>query len=57
MPHMNFDPTKVRIFPEYPEEELRRLWEVAADRQFSQNPELTAQQRKAVILRRFQEWV
>lgn len=49
------DPSKVRLFPEYPASTVRAIWDAGQEALLSQFPNLSAAQRAAMALRRFQE--
>ena len=51
----NIDLTKVRLFPEYPAEQVQAVWDNVVLRLLDEFPELSAAQRGATALRRFQE--
>lgn len=55
MPRRNIDLTKVRLFPEYPSEQVKEVWDNVLLRLLDELPGLSAAQRGAVALRRFQE--
>jgi len=55
--HYNPDLTKVRLFPEFPADEMKTLVGEACERLASDSPRLSSAQRRAVVLRRFQELV
>lgn len=55
MARYDADLTKVRLFPNFPADELKVLWEKAIGNTIAEFPTLTANQRNAVVLRRIQE--
>jgi hypothetical protein len=51
---LNFDPTKVQLFPELPET-IRTLWEQWQREMLDNFPRLASKHRTAVLMRRLQE--
>jgi len=55
MPRYTFDPTKVRLIPEYPADEMRAIWGQVQIELLTEFPDLPAKYRRTVALRRYQE--
>lgn len=55
MARHNYDPTKVRLFPEYPAKQLQAVWERVVMEILDEFPRLSAVQRGSIALRRLQE--